>query len=86
MYDQAADLIEYVSNLPGIWVEGIFSTFTQYEANDRVQLVRLMEVNANLKQRGVDLGIRSMESSDTIMHFSDAYLDAVGPGAILYGI
>ncbi len=85
-YDHAADFIEHVSNLHGIEVDGVFSTFTQDTAQDRVQLKRLEDVERELRQRGVAPGIRSMASSDAILHFPDAYLDAVRPGAILYGI
>jgi len=85
-HDQAADLVEHISGLPNTQVDGVFSTFTQDDAQDRVQLTRLKDVARELERRGVDPGVMSMASSDAILHFSDAHLDAVRPGMILYGI
>jgi len=85
-YDQAADLIEEISSLPKMRVEGIFSTFTEDEVFDHVQLQRMLEVDAELKRRGVEPVTRSMASSSAILHFPESYLDAVRPGLTLYGV
>jgi len=85
-HEKAADLIEYVSKLPRVRVEGMFSTFTEDKAFDRVQLERMLAVEAELRRRGVDPGTRSMASSNAIFHFPEAYLDAVRPGLMLYGL
>ncbi|MFQ6053815.1 MAG: alanine racemase [Candidatus Bathyarchaeia archaeon] len=85
-HEEAADLVEYVSGLPGVRVEGIFSTFTEDEAYDQVQLERMLALDAELRRRGVDPGTRSMASSNAILHFPEAYLDAVRPGLMLYGV
>ena len=85
-HEKAADLIEYVSKLPRVRVEGMFSTFTEDKAFDRVQLERMLAVEVELRRRGVDPGTRSMASSNAIFHFPEAYLDAVRPGLMLYGL
>ena len=85
-HEASADLIEYVSGLPGVLVGGIFSTFAEDEAFDRVQLERMLAVYAELRRRGIDPGTRSMASSNAVLHFPEAYLDAVRPGLMLYGI
>jgi len=85
-HDEAPDLIEYVSSLPSIEIEGIYSTFTEDRAFDKVQLERMMTLDAELRRRGIDPRTRSMASSDAVLHFPEAYLDAVRPGIILYGI
>lgn len=84
--EAAADLIEYVSSLPGLAVGGMFSTFTEDRVFDRVQLEQMLAVDAELRRRGVDPGTRSMASSNAIFHFPDSYLDAVRPGLMLYGL
>ena len=85
-HDEAADLVEYVSNLPGLRVEGAFSTFTEDRSFDRVQLERMLALDEELRRRGIDPGTRSMASSNAIFHFPESYLDAVRPGLMLYGV
>jgi alanine racemase len=85
-HNDAADLIERISKLPNIRIDGIFSTFIQNEDQDSIQLAKLNEVVAELEQRGIDPGIRSIASSDAVLHNPEAYLDAVRPGMILYGV
>ena len=85
-HEEAADLIDHVSSLPKIRVEGMFSTFSEDKALDRLQLDRMLAVEAELRRRGIDPGTRSMASSNAVFHFPDSYLDAVRPGLMIYGI
>ncbi len=85
-YGEAADFIEYVSKLPGLRLEGIFSTFTEDRAYDRIQLERMLAVEGELRRRGVDPGTRSIASSNAILHMPESYLDAVRPGLTIYGV
>lgn len=85
-HEEAPDLVEYVSKLPHVRLEGIFSTFAQHPELDGVQLERLLAVDRALRERGVDPGLRSMASSDAVLHHRAAHLDLVRPGALVYGI
>lgn len=85
-HDEAPVFIESVASLPKIRLEGIFSTFSEDRAYDRVQLERMLNVEAELRKRGVDPGTRSMASSNAIFHFPESYLDAVRPGLMVYGV
>ncbi len=85
-HDEAADLIEYVSGLPGLRLEGVYSTFTEEREFDRVQLERMMALDEELRRRGIDAGTLSMASSNAIFHFPEGYLDAVRPGLMIYGV
>ncbi|MAG72025.1 MAG: alanine racemase [Acidobacteria bacterium] len=85
-HDQAADFIERAASLPGIAIEGIFSTFMQTPEEDRAMLARLLAVETDVRARGIDPGLRSMASTDAILHFSESHLDLVRPGMSLYGI
>ena len=85
-HEEAADLIEYLSSLPGVQVGGMFSTFSEDEEFDIVQLERMLAVELELKSRGVDPGTRSMASSYAILHFPESGLDAVRPGITLCGL
>ncbi|MBS7631290.1 alanine racemase [Candidatus Bathyarchaeota archaeon] len=85
-HDEAPSLIESICSLPKISLEGIFSTLSEDRAYDRVQLERMLYVEAELRKRGLDPGTRSMASSNAVFHFPDSYLDAVRPGLMVYGV
>ena len=86
LYDRAADFIEEAASLPGVRIEGIFSTFMQTREQDEVMLARFLEVDAELTRRGIEHGVRSMASNDAIFHFPEAHMDLVRPGMSLYGV
>jgi alanine racemase len=85
-HGEAADLVEYVQSLPGLRVGGLFSTFVESPEFDKVQLERMLAVDAELRRRGIEVPLRSMASSHDIFHFPESYLDAVRPGLMLYGV
>ena len=85
-YTVTADLVEYIHGLSGINVVGIFSTFMQNPESDKIMLGRLLEVDAQLKQRGINIPIRSMASTDATFHNPDGWLDLIRPGMSLYGV
>lgn len=80
------DLIEGISKLPRVGLEGIFSTLMQTPERDREQLDRLLAVGEKLRRRGIDPGAMSLASSDATLHLREAHLDIVRPGAIVYGV
>jgi alanine racemase len=85
-HEEAADLIEYVSSLPGLRVGGMFSTFTESHEFDEVQLSRMLGLDGELRRRGIVVPNKSMASSNAVFHFPESYLDAVRPGIMLLGI
>ena len=85
-HEEATDFLELVSNLPGLEIDGIFSTLNQNEEQDRIQLNRLLEVEGEAKNRGIEPGLRSLASSDAVLYKQEAHLDAVRPGMLLYGV
>jgi alanine racemase len=82
----APELIERVCGLPGVRIEGIYSTFMQSPERDGEQLGRLLRVDGELRRRGIRIGFRSMASSDAVFHNPEGWLDMVRPGAALYGV
>ncbi len=85
-HDEAANFLELVSSLPGLEIDGIFSTLNQNEELDKIQLKRLLEVEEEARKRGIDPGLRSLASSDAVLYMPEAHLDAVRPGMLLYGV
>jgi len=85
-HDEAANFLELVSSLPGLEIDGIFSTLNQNEEQDKIQVKRLLEVEEEARKRGIDPGLRSLASSDAVLYKPEAHLDAVRPGMLLYGV
>ena len=85
-HEEAAELIERVAKLSDVKLEGIFSTLSQSGEQDPVQLARFLGVEAALRARGIDPGLRSLASSDATLHRPAAHLDLVRPGMLLYGV
>lgn len=84
-YYQALPYIEKVASLPGIVIEGIFTTFTEDEEFDKIQLQRFLQICSAAKKKGINLGLRHAVSSAGILSFPQAYLDMVRPGITIYG-
>jgi alanine racemase len=85
-HEEAPDFVASVAKLPHVRLEGIFSALTQSPELDGVPLERLLAVDRALRQRGIDPGLRSLASSDAVLHHPAAHLDLVRPGALLYGL
>jgi len=85
-WGDAADLIEHVSGLPGLEVTGIFSTLSEDDELDRLQVGRLLALDEELRGRGIEVGTRSIASSNAVFHKPYSYLDAVRPGLMLLGL
>jgi alanine racemase len=82
----AADLIEHVAGLRGVSVAGVFSTLTEEQEFDRVQLERMVALQGELKKRGVAVPSWSLASSNAVFQFPESYLNTVRPGLMLYGL
>lgn len=87
-YDRAGEFIARVAALPGLTIDGVFTTLTEEAEFDPVQLARFGEVCARAAERGLRLGLRSAASSAAILALPASYteLDLVRPGIMLYGL
>lgn len=85
-WDEAPDLIEYVAKKPNLRIDGVFSTLSEDDQLDRLQVERLLEVERLCEERGVSVGTKSMASSNAVFHKPYTYLDAVRPGIMLLGM
>ena len=83
-YMEAPDLIELISKLPYVRIEGMMSTFQEDQNEDKLALDRFLSVGNELKTRGIDPGARSLTSTDSFENVG-SHLDLIRPGAILFG-
>lgn len=84
-YYLALPYIKKVASLPNIIIEGIFTTLTEDEEFDKIQLLRFLHLCDLAKKSGINVGLRHAVSSAGILSFARAYLDMVRPGITLYG-
>ena len=85
-HEEALELVEYITSLPGLELAGLFSTFTENREKDRHQLEYMEKLVQELEGRGIEIPVSSMASGNAVFHFPGSYLEAVRPGLMLYGI
>jgi alanine racemase len=84
-WTEAVELIKYLSKLPNIEITGLFSTMSEDDDLDKLQVERMKGISAELDKIGVKYGARSMASGQAVFHKPYVFLDAVRPGLMLYG-
>ena len=84
-YDQALPFIEDVAARPGLEIKGIFTTLTEEDDFDPIQLARLQQVCRAAEAKGIALGLKHAASSSAVATLPAAGLDLVRPGNCLYG-
>jgi alanine racemase len=89
MHNEAIKLIEEISKLKNIKLEGIFSHLASSEKiipyNDK-QWEFFSELLADLNRLKIDIPIRHMDNSGAILNYPDFKLNMVRPGLMTYGI
>ena len=84
-WNEADDFIQKVSKLDNLRIEGIFSTMSEDDELDRKQVQRMLDIEATANSRGIDVGTKSIASSNSVFHKDYTYLDATRPGLMLMG-
>ncbi|MCW4049782.1 MAG: alanine racemase [Candidatus Bathyarchaeota archaeon] len=84
-WTEAVGLIEYIHGLPNLRIDGVFSTMSEEEALDQLQVKRILAIEEMCAEKGISVGTKSIASSNAIFHKPYTYLDAVRPGLMLLG-
>jgi alanine racemase len=84
-WSKAAEFIEEISGYKNLSLKGIFSTMSEAEELDRQQVQRILDIEKVCNKKGIDLGTKSIASSNAVFHKPYAYLDATRPGLMLMG-
>jgi len=83
-------LIEEISKLPNLKIEGIFTHFAKADEVDKsftkIQFDRFKWVIDNLKDRGIDIPIAHVSNSAAIIDLKEYNLDMVRSGIMMYGL
>lgn len=87
---EAATYAQFLSALPRIRLEGVFSHLASAEAEDagyaRLQCGRFSDALASLAAAGVEPGVRHLANSAAALRFPEMRLDGVRAGLLTYGI
>jgi alanine racemase len=83
---KAAEFIKYIKNLSHLELNGTFSTLSESDELDKIQTERLLTIEKECESIGIDVGKKSIASSNAVFHKPYTYLDAVRPGLMLTGI
>ncbi|MGL4874693.1 MAG: alanine racemase [Clostridium sp.] len=81
--------IEKISKLEGIEITGLFTHFSTADEKEKeytkMQVEKYKWVVEELEKRKINVGIKHVANSATIIDLEEYYYDAVRPGIILYG-
>ena len=87
--DESVKIIEEISALEGITIEGLFTHFaTSDEENKEYtyeQFSKLKDITKKLEERGINIPLKHASNSGAIVDLPETYLDGVRAGIILYG-
>lgn len=88
--DEAVRIIENISRLPNLRLEGIFTHLASGELKDdtynKIQWSKFNDVLKKLKERGFSFPVHHISNSGGILNFRSFDLDMVRPGLMSYGI
>lgn len=88
--EESALEMEQIAGLPNIIVEGIFTHFSRADETDRANTEKQMQLFGQmiemLEKRGLHIPLKHCSNSAGIVEFSEANMDLVRAGIILYGM
>lgn len=83
--EKSLPLLEKISQLSRVKMEGLSTTLTEDLEFDKEQLQRFLAISEKASQRGIEVGLRHVASSAGILEGQEFFLDMVRPGIMLYG-
>jgi len=88
-WDDSIEAIEKIADLPGVRIDGVFTHFATADEADKsfthLQLERYAKFVKKLEDNAVEIPIKHVENSASIIDFDKTIFDMVRPGIILYG-
>lgn len=88
--EDTAEVIEQISKLPNIEIEGIFTHFAKADETDKSatfgQIELFQKMCSMLEQKGISIPIKHCSNSAGIVDIPEANMNLVRAGVILYGL
>ncbi|HHL41722.1 MAG TPA: hypothetical protein ENJ36_03555, partial [Candidatus Bathyarchaeota archaeon] len=67
-WSEAVDFIKKIDDYPYLRLTGIFSTMSEADELDRKQVQRILDIEKECKKQGIDVGVKSIASSNAVFH------------------
>lgn len=87
--EKALSEFEKISKLSNIKIKGLFSHMATADEEDKAYSIKqkdaFIKFNDLLVKRGIDLPVKTMANSASVMEIPEVYYDMVRPGIMLYG-
>ena len=87
--EDAIDFIEYLSNLDGIQLQGLYTHFATSDEPDKtfanLQFDRFKNIQEELAEKNIHIPLKHAANSGAILDMPGTYLDMVRPGVMMYG-
>ncbi len=88
--DEAAEAMATITSMPGLVLDGVYSHFSKADEADPAytyqQFDKFKRVLDEVAARGIEIPIRHVSNSPSILRFPEMHLDMVRPGIILHGL
>lgn len=88
--EESVAVIEEISKLPGIEIEGIFTHFFASDEADKTsaynQYKKFNEMISQIEQKGIRIKIKHCSNSAAIIDMEDVNMDCVRAGIAMYGM
>lgn len=82
--------IKKIMDLPGLFVEGIYTHFAVADHGDKSftlhQLEKFTELTTQLSRAGINFPIKHAANSAAVIDIPESHFDMVRPGIIMYGL
>jgi len=90
MPEEAVDFLQTVSQLPGLFLEGLFTHFATADWTDQTYVRQQMEVFKRVlhavQQAGIEVSVVHAANSAAAMYLPEAHFNLVRIGVALYGL
>ncbi len=88
--EEAAEAIATIASLPGLVLDGVYSHFSKADEADPAytyrQFDKFKRVLDEVAAGGIEIPIKHVSNSPSILRFPEMHLDMVRPGIILHGL
>ncbi|MBC8180609.1 alanine racemase [candidate division KSB1 bacterium] len=88
-YEKSVSFIEFVNNLEGVSLKGLYTHFATSDEKDKqyanLQLDRFMIIISQLEKKSIHVPLKHAANSGAILDLPETYLDMVRPGVMMYG-
>ncbi len=88
--EEAAEAIATIAAMPGLVVDGVYSHFSKADETDAAYTYQQFEIFKQvlneIAAHGLEIPIKHVSNSPSILRFPEMHLDMVRPGIILHGL